>query len=198
MHKENCTDSSVMSGRGLNMSVVIYNGGLLSTSTTPSGSAPQPRDPRRRKNSYRRSHVTSTAEQNSSLWCRCTSKHGCGLFIYALLGCSGGPEVTFRAKKLREGRDVNYPRWSTRECKESEFGGWASQRSPFFDWSAVWNQWVVIQTRWWSAGVELLPFSSTFTRLTGLTGKYLLDKHHVWSLEPHHYSASAFRLNSSW
>lgn len=46
MHKENCTVSFVMSGRGLNMSVVIYNGGLLLTSTTPSASAPQPRDPR--------------------------------------------------------------------------------------------------------------------------------------------------------
>lgn len=44
MHKENCTVTFVMSGHGLNMSVVIYNGGLLSRSTTPSGSAPQPRD----------------------------------------------------------------------------------------------------------------------------------------------------------
>lgn len=46
MHKENCTVSLVMSGRGLNMSIVIYNGGLPLMSTTPSGSAPQPRDPR--------------------------------------------------------------------------------------------------------------------------------------------------------
>lgn len=39
MHKENCTVSFVMSGRGLNMSVVIYNSGLPHR-------AVRPRDPR--------------------------------------------------------------------------------------------------------------------------------------------------------
>lgn len=46
MHKENCTVSRLMSGCGPNMSAVIYNGGLLATSTTLSGLAPQPRDVR--------------------------------------------------------------------------------------------------------------------------------------------------------
>lgn len=87
MHKENCTVGFVMSGRGLNMSVVIYNSGLLSTST-----APGPRDPKGR------GRVVWRRRQNRTAACDVVhaGKRGRGLFIRALLGCSGDAEATFR------------------------------------------------------------------------------------------------------
>lgn len=104
MHKENCTVDFVMFGRGLNMSV-IYNSGLLSTSTTSSGLAPRPCDPRVTGGGgvgWGGGHVVPTAEQNGP-WCRCTHKRRRCVFIYALLGFSGDAEATFREKRRGEG-----------------------------------------------------------------------------------------------
>lgn len=158
MHKENCTVGFVMSGRGLNMSVVIYNSGLLSTSTAPV------------RVMWRRRPVMSVTPASAG---------AVSLIMLSLAVAATLKRPLGRCEERAETR--NRPRWHGCKREESEVGGEHPRGLlPCISWTGlpigrVCGGW--FQTGLWSVTVGPLTFSSNSAKTTGLRWfKGLFDK----------------------